>query len=168
MLHRLQAIAQDTGWEQLRYFVAAGLCPVVALLYGKTGNDVVILAAEFMIFDFVTGMLKGWNGPGISSSRAAAGIKRKALEALFISFGHLLDSHLGSGNVLKTTFANYICAIEAISIVENLGEVVPERFRKPLLALLSKQVDSLAGKVEAQVLAGDKPADPKEPADVSS
>ena len=105
-----------------RFTYAGGFVagPVVYHFFGRAGNEPVILAVNFILADFITGILKGAMRRDLNSHAMWIGLGKKLAMVTAISFGHLLDMTSGTTNAIKCCIAYYICGAESVSILENL------------------------------------------------
>ncbi len=86
------------------------------------------LSVAFMMVDVFTGILKAVKNKELSSTRAREGIYKKASFILFIAFGYLADYameyvDLGFNFPAAATICTLIILTEAISVLENLGQI---------------------------------------------
>lgn len=89
------------------------------------------LAVAFMMVDVFTGILKSVKNKELNSTRAREGIYKKASFILFIAFGYLADYamdyvDLGFNFPAATTICTLVILTEAISVLENLGQINPD------------------------------------------
>ena len=104
------------------------------------------LALAFMIIDVFTGLLKAVKNKDLNSTKAREGIYKKASFILFIAFGYLADYamvyvDMGFNFPAATTICALIIVTEAISILENLGQINPDLVKlvAPFLSALNKK-----------------------------
>lgn len=104
------------------------------------------LALAFMVIDVFTGVLKAVKNKELNSTKAREGIYKKASFILFIAFGYLADYAMDYVNMgLNLPAAATICALiivtEAISVLENLGQINPDLVKlvAPFLSALNKK-----------------------------
>lgn len=104
------------------------------------------LALAFMVIDVFTGVLKAVKNKELNSTKAREGIYKKASFILFIAFGYLADYAMNYVNMgLTLPAAATICALiivtEAISVLENLGQINPDLVKlvAPFLSALNKK-----------------------------
>lgn len=101
---------------------------------------VYIVVLVFIAFDIITGVMKAVYNKNINSSILRTGLFRKLSEVVALVGAGLLEHGVEyldinfSLPVLKGC-ATYICIMEFISILENIGEINPGlgRFLKPYL-----------------------------------
>lgn len=104
------------------------------------------LALAFMVIDVFTGVLKAVKNKELNSTKAREGIYKKASFILFIAFGYLADYAMDYVNMgFNLPAATTICALviitEAISVLENLGQINPDMVKlvAPFLSALNKK-----------------------------
>lgn len=110
------------------------------------------LALSFMMLDVFTGVLKAVKNKELNSTKAREGIYKKASFILFIAFGYLADYAMDYVNMgFNFPAAVTICALvivtEAISVLENLGQINPELVKlvAPFLSALNKKEGENSG-----------------------
>lgn len=104
------------------------------------------LALAFMVIDVFTGVLKAVKNKELNSTKAREGIYKKASFILFIAFGYLADYAMGYVNMgfnlpAAATICTLIIVTEAISVLENLGQINPDMVKlvAPFLSALNKK-----------------------------
>lgn len=104
------------------------------------------LSLAFMLIDVFTGVLKAVKNKELNSTKAREGIYKKASFILFIAFGYLADYamtyvDMGFNFPAAATICTLIIVTEAISILENLGQINPELVKlvAPFLSALNKK-----------------------------
>lgn len=104
------------------------------------------LSVAFMMVDVFTGILKAVKNKELSSTRAREGIYKKASFILFIAFGYLADYamdyvNLGFNFPAAATICTLIILTEAISVLENLGQINPDLVKlvAPFLSVLNNK-----------------------------
>lgn len=104
------------------------------------------LALSFMVIDVFTGVLKAVKNKELNSTKAREGIYKKASFILFIAFGYLADYAMGYVNMgfnlpAAATICTLIIVTEAISVLENLGQINPDLVKlvAPFLSALNKK-----------------------------
>ena len=107
------------------------------------------LALAFMMIDVFTGVLKAVKNKELNSTKAREGIYKKASFILFIAFGYLADYameyvNMGFNLPAATTICTLIIVTEAISVLENLGQINPDLVKlvAPFLSALNKKEES--------------------------
>lgn len=105
----------------------------------------VIVTVGFIFFDLVTGIFEAAYKGKINSTKLRAGLYHKGSELLSILGAYLAEiglEHLHTSISLPLLggVCSYICLLEAISILENLGEVNPEMGK-----FFSKYLEKLKG-----------------------
>ena len=104
------------------------------------------LALAFMVIDVFTGLLKAVKNKELNSTKAREGIYKKASFILFIAFGYLADYamdyvNMGFNLPAAATICTLIIVTEAISVLENLGQINPDLVKlvAPFLSALNKK-----------------------------
>lgn len=104
------------------------------------------LALAFMVIDVFTGVLKAVKNKELNSTKAREGIYKKASFILFIAFGYLADYAMNYVNMgfnlpAAATICTLIIITEAISVLENLGQINPDMVKlvAPFLSALNKK-----------------------------
>lgn len=104
------------------------------------------LALAFMVIDVFTGVLKAVKNKELNSTKAREGIYKKASFILFIAFGYLAEYamdyvDMGFNFHAAATICTLIIVTEAISILENLGQINPDLVKlvAPFLSALNKK-----------------------------
>lgn len=104
------------------------------------------LALAFMAIDVLTGVLKAVKNKELNSTKAREGIYKKASFILFIAFGYLADYAMDYVNIgfnlpAAATICTLIIVTEAISVLENLGQINPDMVKlvAPFLSALNKK-----------------------------
>lgn len=104
------------------------------------------LALTFMVIDVFTGVLKAVKNKELNSTKAREGIYKKASFILFIAFGYLADYtmdyvNMGFNFPAAVTICTLVIVTEAISVLENLGQINPDLVKlvAPFLSALNKK-----------------------------
>lgn len=104
------------------------------------------LALAFMVIDVFTGVLKAVKNKELNSTKAREGIYKKASFILFIAFGYLADYAMDYVDVgfsfpAAATICTLVIVTEAISVLENLGQINPDLVKlvAPFLSALNKK-----------------------------
>lgn len=104
------------------------------------------LALAFMVIDVFTGVLKAVKNKELNSTKAREGIYKKASFILFIAFGYLADYamdyvDMGFNLPAAATICTLVIITEAISVLENLGQINPDMVKlvAPFLSALNKK-----------------------------
>lgn len=103
------------------------------------------LALAFMVIDVFTGVLKAVKNKELNSTKAREGIYKKASFLLFIAFGYIADyamDYVNMGfNFSAATICTLVIVTEAISVLENLGQINPDLVKlvAPFLSALNKK-----------------------------
>lgn len=104
------------------------------------------LALAFMMIDVFTGVLKAVKNKELNSTKAREGIYKKASFILFIAFGYFADYamdyvNMGFNFPTAVTICTLVIVTEAISVLENLGQINPDLVKlvAPFLSALNKK-----------------------------
>lgn len=104
------------------------------------------LTLAFMAIDVFTGVLKAVKNKELNSTKAREGIYKKASFVLFIAFGYLADYamdyvNMGFNFPAAVTICTLVIVTEAISVLENLGQINPDLVKlvAPFLSALNKK-----------------------------
>ena len=119
----------------------AALGTAATYLWG--GWDAVFLALIVLAcMDYVTGWAAAWVHRRLSSDIGRRGIAKKVGMFIVVAMCHLIDQVGGLGEpVLRTVAIWWYIGNEALSVIENLGEVgvpIPDRLRQALAVLRDK------------------------------
>lgn len=111
---------------------------VVSFLIGKIDISIIILAS-FMIFDYLTGVIKAIKNKQLNSKIGFEGLLKKICIFIILIVANLLDLLLGNDNLMFRSIVIYFyISNEGISILENLCEMnvpIPEKIREILLSI---------------------------------
>lgn len=107
----------------------------------------------FILFDIITGLLKALKNNKINSTKLREGLIHKLSEVLCIVGSYALPFGLQYLDVdfafpLVGVVGTYICLMELISAIENLGEVNPiiNKFFAPYLEKLKGKSEDMVDK----------------------
>ena len=105
--------------------------------------EIYLIVLGFILFDVLTGFIKGLTKEGINSTALRQGLYHKLSEVLAVAGSAGLSYaikylDLGFEVPLLQGVSVYICVMELISIIENLCTINPQltRFFKPYLQKL--------------------------------
>jgi len=96
----------------------------------KIDYRVFFVVSLFILFDFITGLIKAWKAGTVNSTKMREGLINKIAEIATVVFGYFceyalpiigVDTDIKFGSII----ACYITLMELFSIIENLGEVYP-------------------------------------------
>src|SRR5690606_19339837 len=135
--------AEVVKLERESLFKAATAALGTAATYLWGGWDAVFTALVVLAcMDYVTGWVAAWVHGRLSSDAGRLGIAKKVGMFVVVSVGHILDQLGDLGEpILRTVAIWWYLANEALSIVENLGEIgvpIPGRLRQALAVLRNK------------------------------
>ncbi|NFE93722.1 phage holin family protein [Clostridium botulinum] len=121
----------------LRYLVAI-IGTGLTWLFGSWDMALGILIV-FMVFDYGTGVLRGYIKKELSSDIGLHGIARKAVIFIVLIVAVCLDRLINSGNwIFRTLVAYFYIANEGLSLLENcaaLGAPIPVQLLDALAQL---------------------------------
>ena len=91
---------------------------------------VLLIALIFIVFDVITGIIKGWKSGSLNSTKMREGLINKIVEIAAILFGYMCEMTLPTlGIGIDIAFGHiitvYIVLTEICSIIENFGEISP-------------------------------------------
>jgi len=114
-----------------------------AATYLWGGWDAVLIAlVTLACMDYLTGWVAAWVGRRLSSEVGRRGIARKVGMFVVVAVCNVIDQLGGLGEpILRTVVIWWYIGNEALSVVENLGEVgvpIPGRLRLALAVLRDK------------------------------
>ncbi len=111
---------------------------IVSFLIGKIDISIMILAS-FMIFDYLTGVIKAIKNKQLNSKIGFEGLLKKICIFIILIVANLLDLLLGNDNLMFRSIVIYFyISNEGISILENLCEMnvpIPEKIKEILLSI---------------------------------
>lgn len=111
---------------------------IVSFLIGKIDISIIILAS-FMIFDYLTGVIKAIKNKQLNSKIGFEGLLKKICIFIILIVANLLDLLLGNDNLMFRSIVIYFyISNEGISILENLCEMnvpIPEKIKEILLSI---------------------------------
>ena len=122
--------------------VLAALGTAATYLWG--GWDAVLTALVVLAcIDYASGWAAAWVGRRLSSEVGRRGIARKAGMFAIVALCNVIDQIGGLGDpILRTAAIWWYISNEALSIVENLGEIgvpIPGRLRQALAVLRDRK-----------------------------
>lgn len=126
---------------QLKHILASVLAAIVALLGGWSPLLTGLLVLQFL--DVASGIAAAIPEGRVSSSVGWRGLSKKVCTWIAIFLLAQVDTLTGAGLSLRDAGAMWYCAIEAISVTENLGEA-----GVPLPQVLIDAIAVLKGKGE--------------------
>lgn len=108
---------------------------IICICAGVIGGIVAKLLGEwdillstlciFMIFDYITGLLKGYFEKNIDSNIGFWGIVKKFVILIIVSTAHLISQNLGADIPLREMVIVFFLSNEGISILENASVFIP-------------------------------------------
>lgn len=115
-----------------------------AATYLWGGWDAVLIAlVTLACMDYLTGWAAAWVGRRLSSDVGRRGIAKKAGMFAIVALCNVIDQTGGLGEpILRTLAIWWYMGNEALSILENLGEVgvpIPDRLRETLAVLRDRE-----------------------------
>lgn len=128
-------------WGTVQMFISV-LGGIIGWFLGERDAFLYSLIA-FVVLDYITGVLGAIIKQELSSRTGAKGICRKILIFVVVSVGHIIDTQISEGSVLRTAILFFYISNEGISILENIiaiGVPVPRKLQD-ILAQLQKKND---------------------------
>lgn len=111
---------------------------IISFLIGKIDISIIILAS-FMIFDYLSGVIKAIKNKQLNSKIGFEGLLKKICIFIILIVANLLDLLLGNDNLMFRSIVIYFyISNEGISILENLCEMnvpIPEKIKEILLSI---------------------------------
>lgn len=111
-----------------------------------------LVVGIFIVFDFVTGLMKAIKNKAINSTVLRKGLFHKLSEIVTVLGAWLLEYGMKYVNLnieipLLTAVVSYICLMELISIIENLCNLNPDLFKffRPYLEKMKGQNQDTKG-----------------------
>lgn len=78
----------------------------------------------FVVIDYITGVCVAMHNKRLSSKIGARGISKKVSIFALVSLSHIIDLYiLDSKDILRTVTTAFYISNEALSILENAGEI---------------------------------------------
>lgn len=93
-----------------------------------------------MIIDYVTGVIRSAKCGGLSSEVGFIGILKKVLILIMVGVGVCIDFAVNLNGIARALVISYYIANEALSIIENIGEMgipVPAKLKQMIEKLRS-------------------------------
>ncbi|AEG59379.1 phage holin family protein [Desulforamulus ruminis] len=109
-------------WGNICKTVVAIGGAITTYLYGGWTSILGVLVA-FVVIDYITGLMAGAVGEGLSSAVGFKGIAKKICLFAVVAVGHLVDTAIGQGNIIRDAAIFFYMANELISILENCGRL---------------------------------------------
>lgn len=108
----------------------------------------ILVPVALMSLDILTGLINAWSKKNVKSSIMRQGLAKKFGEIVVLAIGHLFVVGIKMPDFITTLFSFYICLMESISIVENLGSLgVPiPSFVKNVLKDVRDKIDKIDSK----------------------
>lgn len=121
--------------EQVNALVGV-IMSVLLFLYGRIDTPLIVFFIA-VLFDYITGILKGIYHKDLSSVQGFRGLIKKFCMCMILAFGVQLDKLVGSEGMIRNFIIFYYVANEGISILENLIDMdIP--FPTALIDVLSQ------------------------------
>lgn len=107
---------------------------------------VYIVVGVFILFDILTGIIKALYQEGLNSTKLRKGLFHKLSEIIAVAGSGLIEYglayvHLNIDLPLLNIVSVYICTMELVSVLENLGKTNPSlaKLFKPYLEKIKSQ-----------------------------
>lgn len=125
--------------------IVSTVCGVIGCWLGiflGPADGLLITLVILAIVDYITGVISAAVNHKLSSSVGFKGLAKKVLMFALVGVGNLVDVYvLGGAAVLRSTVIFFYIANEALSIIENAGELglpVPKKLKNLLDQLKDK------------------------------
>lgn len=95
----------------------------------------------FVVLDYLTGVIAAAVEGRLSSQVGLIGIAKKVFVFVMVAVAHLVDTAIGSANVLRDAVIFFYLANELLSVIENAGRVglpIPDPIRRAVEVLKGK------------------------------
>lgn len=120
--------------------ISATAGAILTYLFGGWSALLGILLTLVAI-DYITGVASAWLNGQLSSEIGFRGIAKKIFTFVVVAVGHLVDTAIGTQDVVMYAAIYFYIANEALSIIENVGRIglpVPEVIKKGIAILQKK------------------------------
>lgn len=120
--------------------IAGAIMGAVAYFVGGF-DPLITVFATILVLDTLTGMLKAWNSGQYESQKFRKGIIHKFSYIIGIILAVQFDLLMGGSGVLRDAVVSFFVANEAMSILENLGDMgvrFPAVFENAIKSLREK------------------------------
>ena len=100
-----------------------------------------VVVGAFICLDYISGLVKAVKNKNVSSKKMRDGLIKKCGSIIAIALGALIDYaqgflDLGITVPAATAICIYICLMETVSVIENVGkinkDIIPEKIREIL------------------------------------
>lgn len=120
-------------------FIACGAA--LGVFLGRA-DGLLITLVVLAVVDYITGVVAAAVGHRLNSRIGAVGIAKKLFMFALVGVGNLVDVNaLGGSAVLRSAIICFYIANEALSIIENAGELglpIPDKLKKLMEQLRDK------------------------------
>jgi len=123
-----------------------GITALTVSITTKTigGMDTLLYALlSFIIIDYITGVILAIKNKKLSSEIGYKGISKKVALLMIVCMGNIMDKYvLYTGSTLRTMIVMFYLANEAISILENVGNIglsIPKKLKDAIEKLNSEK-----------------------------
>lgn len=111
--------------------------------YFLGGFDTILsVFVTILIADTLTGMLKAWNLGEYESKKFRSGFVKKVGYFIGVILAVQLDALMGNSGILRDAVLTFFIANEALSIVENMGQMgvkFPDQISNAIKSLGAKE-----------------------------
>jgi toxin secretion/phage lysis holin len=128
--------------DLIKYVTAIGGSLVTYLLGGWSALIQILVA--FVVIDYITGVLAAAIRGKLNSNIGLKGIAKKVFIFVIVACGHLVDSAMGTQDLVRDAAIYFYIANELLSILENAGEIglpVPDILKNAIERLKGKEQD---------------------------
>lgn len=130
--------------EEFIKIIFSVIASIFTLIFG--GWDLLAqILVILMIVDYITGVVRSAKQGGLSSEVGFKGILKKVLMLAIVAVGVLIDRGLNVDGAIRTMVLWYYIANEALSILENVGEMgvpIPKKLQQMIQNLEKKNDES--------------------------
>lgn len=126
---------------------------VVSYLFGGWSAMLQVLLV-LVVADYVTGFAASAMEGRLSSAVGAKGIVKKVGIFALVAIGHMIDTAIGDGHMVRDAAIWFYVANETLSIIENMG-----RIGVPIPPVIQQAVAVLQGKAKVGTTGVNKGAD---------
>lgn len=122
-------------------FIVSVMCGLIGWLYAPFDAIFYALIA-FVIFDYITGVVKAIKQKNLSGEIGFWGITKKIIIFMVVAIGNILDKYvIGSGSAIRSMLIFFYLSNEGISIIDNLKQIgvpLPDKLQEIISNLKNK------------------------------
>lgn len=109
-----------------------------------TNNATLGTLLLMMFLDVLSGLILAGHNSAINSSMSGKGMRRKAMELIFVMVGAALERFIGNAPIAESIAIGF-CLTEVLSIVENAGKLgmpIPAPLKRVMSVLAEQTKDN--------------------------